>query len=353
MGEREDAEREFERVFGKVQKGSEQDAAKPEPMHAATQKLPRDSDVLGIRTDSDRFIFKNPIPERLPIEPPPAANDPVASSKNANSSAQDAMTIALNVNVFANIPKPGEENKPGDLSNAAWSQATQLFVRKPVEGSSHSDGPTFAISIPKEALNSGTDIFKQSAQGAKQNEASNNGIPYSEPTPTTKFTRILHVQDSITLPQSQPLPAQIPPAPPAGQSSSSASGTSSQTGPSDFTRIVNGSELRALQEKFAASSNIPGSDQNAWAPPPSAVPSLPAGMATQIWSASAAQIQRVAAQNTQRWAAANAHLPPTAKAPELPVPQPSKISQYLPLILLLNLLFLLASLLIVFFAVKK
>src|SRR5215469_6848988 len=162
MGEREDAEREFERVFGKAQKSPERDPSKTESIYAATQKLPSDSDVLGIRTDSDRFIFKNPIPERLPAEPPPAqkpASDCLNPTKGSEISPQDAMTIALNVNVFANIPKPGEERKPGDLSNAAWTEATQLFVRKPGEASAQSDGPTFAISIPKEQLKPGADIF--------------------------------------------------------------------------------------------------------------------------------------------------------------------------------------------------
>jgi len=42
-----------------------------------------------------------------------------------------------------------------------------------------------------------------------------------------------------------------------------------------------------------------------------------------------------------------------AKPPDLPVAEPSKLSEYMPLILVLNLLFLLAILLIVFFAVKK
>jgi hypothetical protein len=110
--------------------------------------------------------------------------------------------------------------------------------------------------------------------------------------------------------------------------------------------------LRALLEKLAAESNAPPvPDQNAWATPPSG--SLPAGMATQIWSASSTQTQRLGAQNPQPWALPNANLPHMPKPPELPVAQPSKVSQYLPLILLLNLLFLLAILLIVFFAVKK
>src|ERR1700745_3005183 len=111
MGEREDAVRECQRVFGKTKKSRERDPSNSESIHAPTQKLPSDSDVLGIRTDSDRFIFKNPIPERLPIEPPAIqkpASDQLNPNKGSEIPPQDAMTIALNVNVFANIPKPGE-----------------------------------------------------------------------------------------------------------------------------------------------------------------------------------------------------------------------------------------------------
>lgn len=375
MGEREDAEREFERVFGKVQKGSEQDSAKGASMYAPTQKLPGDSDVLGIRTDSDRFIFKNPIPEHLPIEPSPTPspkpNDSLGLNKGGDNPPQDAMTIALNVNVFANIPKPGEERKPGDLSNAPWSEATQLFIRKPAETSLPSDGSTFAIPLPKEPLKPGTDIFKfpsPPAPGTKQNDdfprvlgSNGRASGTADPTATAKFTRVLHVQDSVTLPQSPAsLPAQNPPAPPTTFADPSnnpvqvPAAPSTPAGPSDFTRIVKGSELRALQEKLAAASGTPATaEQNSWPAPPSAAPSLPAGMATQIWSASSPQTQRAALQNTQPWPTPNPTLPPMPKPPGLPLPEPSKLSQYMPLILVLNLLFLLAILLIVFFAVKK
>jgi len=364
MGEREDAEREFERVFGKAHKSSDQDASQSASLYAPTQKLPGDSDVLGIRTDSDRFIFKNPIPERLPTEPVPASTPkPLSPNKGSDTPAQDAMTIALNVNVFANIPKPGEETKPGDLSNAAWSEATQLFVRKPVDGSQPPDGPTFAISLPKEPLKPGTDIFKFPSPPTQGNQdftrafgANSGASGTAEPLSPAKFTRVLHVQDSVTLPQSPaPVPAQNPAPTPLADPSNSPAQTASPTaaGASDFTRIVKGSELRALHEKLAAASgNRQTKDQSTWPAPPSAAPSLPAGMATQIWSASSAKTQRQAL-NMQPWAQPNTTLPPMPKAPELPVPEPSKLSQYMPLILVLNLLFLLAILLVVFFAVKK
>ena len=371
MGEREDAEREFERVFGKVQKGSEQDAAKPEPMHAATQKLPGDSDVLGIRTDSDRFIFKNPIPERLSIEAtaaPRAASDSPIPNKGLDAPAQDAMTIALNVNVFANIPKPGEESKPGEFSNVAWSEATQLFVRTP-DASAPADGPLFAIPVNQEPTTPATDIFKlpsQPAQGTKQSQdfarafgSNSEGSGNAQPTPTAKFTRVMHVQNSVTLPHPlSPPPLQNPPGnmPAFADSSKNSMPPAPPTsaGPSDFTRVVRGSELRALQEKFAAASgNQTAAEQGAWPVRQNASPSAPGGMATQIWSASSGQAANAVFQATQAWPAPNMNAPPMPRAPEPPTAEPSKLSQYMPLILVLNLLFLLAILLIVFFAVKK
>jgi len=341
MDEREDAKREFERVFGKMQKPPEQDASISSSIHAPTQKLPSDSDVLGIRTDSDRFIFKNPIPERLPVESRAnVASNSSSPEKESETPAPDAMTIALNVNVFANIPKPGEERKPGDLSNVTWSEATQLFVKKPSASVSPTADPaTFAVAEPSK-LGPGS--------------GSSSTV---EPTPTAKFTRLFHVQDSVTFPQSavqSPMQNPIAPTPIVQDPGTKPTATTPSTAssPSDFTRVVKGSELRALQEKLAATPGASApTDQNMWPGPSS--PSLPTGMATQIWSASSSQTQRWATPTMQAWTPPNTSLPPIPKPPDLPVAEPSKLSQYMPLILVLNLLFLLAILLIVFFAIKK
>ena len=345
MGEHNDTEREFERVFGMVQKNSDQDASKSESMYGATQKLPGDSDVLGIRTDSDRFIFKDPIPERLPVVPPASAeasSDGSSPKKGSNAPPPDAMTIALNVNVFANIPKPGE---PGDLSNVAWSEATQLFAMKPE--TPVANGPTF--TSPRNKQGQGGDILRRPLQSA-------SGV--GEPVPVAKFTRVMHVQDSVSLPQSsispQPTNVSAAVAPPAETSSDPTPAASHvEAGPSDFTRIVRGSELRSLQEKFAASENQAAPVQGTWSAQQNAPLSLAAGIATQIWSASPSQTQRRVMRNSQTWPTQPTPVPPTTREPERPVAEPSKFSQYLPLILLLNLLFLLAILLIVLFAIKK
>ena len=365
MGEREDAEREFERVFGKVEKNPEHETS-PSSLYGATQKLPSDSDVLGIRTDSDRFIFKNPIPERLPIETPPSSTAPTDSAsaeKAKGTSAPDAMTIALNVNVFANIPKPGEERKPGDLTNVTWSEATQLFVRKPLGDTSPASGGGISATPTNDGTKQSTDFFTfSSQQGPEQSEEFKRAFGASgthntaEPAPTAKFTRIFHVQDAVTLPQSAASAhAELPitPPPPPEQAIKATSVGPQAAGPSDFTRIVKGSELRALQEKFAAANASAPTDQNIGPTAAPGTPSLPTGMATQIWSASSGQTLRPTGPTTQPWSPPNAHFPPVPKPPELPAAEPSTLSQYMPLILVLNLLFLLAVLLIVFFAVKK
>lgn len=365
MGEREDAEREFERVFGKAEKNPEHEAS-PSSLHAATQKLPSDSDLLGIRTDSDRFIFKKPIPERLPIEAPPApkaSTDSLSSEKGNGTSAPDAMTIALNVNVFANIPKPGEERKPGDLTNVTWSEATRLFVRKPPADTSSASGDGSATHT-NDGTKQSPDFFNfSSQQEPKQSEefkrafgASGTATP-AEPKPTATFTRIFHVQDAVALPQfAAPAQPELPialPTPRLEQGINTTPVTPQAAGQSDFTRIVKGSELRALQEKFTAANASPPTNQNLWPTPATGTPSLPTGMATQIWSASSAPTLRSTGPTVQPWTPPNTAFPPVPKPPEVPTAEPSKLSQYMPLILVLNLLFLLAVLLIVFLAVKK
>src|SRR5215469_184083 len=129
-----DPNSEFERIFGKTHKSGDTNSA------GSTKKLPSDSDLLGIRTDSDRFLVKN-VPEQLPIE----KDKPAASPTSESKPAQDAMTIALNVNVFANLGKSGKNAGEG------------------------ADGPTFVIPLSKEAIKSTVEIQKPgSAAGTER-----------------------------------------------------------------------------------------------------------------------------------------------------------------------------------------
>ena len=295
-----DARSEFERIFGATQQAGE---TKPEDgaVRGATQRLPGDSDVLGIRTDSDRFLLKH-VPERLPIEPKKEG----MQVPKSDATSPEAMTIALNVNVFANLA----DAKGGDGKSGAGISA---------------DGPTFVIPLPKPSA-------KPAAEGSPSSAAS---VEKTTSGPQTEFTRILHVQDTITVPKpsSQPKSSEAAPALPGTDAKAQASAAasplgSSPSGPSDFTKVVKGSELRAIQERYAAGTNAaqhPGTPQQ-WQP--GSAPPVP---------------QYVPAS----W--------PTPSTPHAnaPVHPQSKLSQYMPLIIALNVLFVLAILLIVFFAMKK
>jgi len=297
-----DANSEFERIFGKTQKS---DPNSP----GSTKKLPSDSDLLGIRTDSDRFLVKN-VPEQLPIE----KDKPAASPTGESKASQDAMTIALNVNVFANLGKS---------------------AKKAGEGA---DGPTFVIPLSKEAIKSTVEIQKPGSPAGAERKSDTDA----------EFTRIMQIQDSVKVPKPKSFfeafekepteepavaapeskPTATEPPPPAMV----LPGVTPASGPSDFTKVVKGSELRALQEKLTASAANPSaSTAQPWQSAPT--PNLP---------------QYVPAPN-QPWPGQV----PTSPHRTPPAPHTSKLSQYMPLIIGLNVLVLLVILLIVFFALKK
>jgi hypothetical protein len=299
-----DPQSEFERIFGKTQKSGDTNSS------GSTQKLPSDSDVLGIRTDSDRFLVKN-VPEQLPIEKDKTGTSPTANPESKAS--QDAMTIALNVNVFANLGKSGKKAGEG------------------------ADGPTFVVPLSKEAIKSTAEIQKSGSPADADRKSDTDA----------EFTRIMQIKDSVKVPKPKSFfevfekeeteepavavpdakPAAPEPAPPVMV----LPGVTPASGPSDFTKVVKGSELRALQEKAASAANPPGPSAQPWQPAPA--PNLP---------------QYVPAPNAP-WpgqAPTSPHRTPTA-------PPPSKLSQYMPLIIGLNVLVLLVILLIVFFALKK
>jgi hypothetical protein len=300
-----DPQSEFERIFGKTQKSSDANSS------GSTQKLPSDSDVLGIRTDSDRFLVKN-VPEQLPIDKDKTGTSPAANPESKAS--QDAMTIALNVNVFANLGKSGKKAGEG------------------------ADGPTFVVPLSKEAIRSTAEIQKSGSPADADRKSDTDA----------EFTRIMQIKDSVKVPKPKSFfevfekedkeepaaavpeakPAVPEPAPPAMV----LPGVTPASGPSDFTKVVKGSELRALQEKLTASAaSAPGGTAQPWHP--TSPPNLP---------------QYVPAPNAP-WPGQA----PTSLHRTPPTPPQSKLSQYMPLIIGLNVLVLLVILLIVFFALKK
>lgn len=313
-----DPRSEFERIFGVTQRAGETKSLDDAAVRSATQRLPGDSDVLGIRTDSDRFLVKS-VPEHLPIDPKKDAAPPISKldpSKDMGAepakSSPDAMTIALNVNVFANLA----DAKAGDGKSGSAISA---------------DGPTFVIPLPKQSTKPTSTADRSSATAANDEKRP------SSAQGETEFTRILHVQDTITIPKPSPQakPSEATSvslgAEPKGQQSVPAQPVvSSLSGPSDFTKVVKGSELRAIQERLAASTAQRTGAQQQWQP--GSAPPLP---------------QYVPAQDAS-WPT-----PPAAPHAHAPAHPQSKMSQYMPLIIALNVLFVLAILLIVFFAVKK
>ncbi|HET9742478.1 MAG TPA: hypothetical protein VFQ00_07005 [Terriglobales bacterium] len=137
----------FERIFGKPENAGAANVPKPLNIPAVpvvpprTEKAPSDSDVLGIRTDSDRFIVKQ-MPERLPAPTPPTPGaalevTPVTGPTKlvfdiVPPGSQEAMTIALNVSV---VPKQGgSAATPAIVAdpNKAAISFTRAFSEPPV-----------------------------------------------------------------------------------------------------------------------------------------------------------------------------------------------------------------------------
>lgn len=359
-----DPQSEFDRIFGKTQKGKDARPSEGSPTPGSTQKMPGDSDLLGIRTDSDRFIVKN-VPESLPSE---RTSDQLFApggqqAKKADAAAQEAMTIALNVNVFANIPDPkktGETGVGGSGKDKAQVSGTvsELLGKKSGEiPGTATDGPTFVIPLPKDPGKSG-DASKPQVVSSAADEFTRILNPKNSPAgadPNTEFTRVLHVEDSVKVPKPN-FPAPVDESTLASTiavTSDSKLPVGSQEpkvvtrpGPSDFTKVVKGSDLRALQEKLATAAANQNAAAPAWQSP--AHHPIPTGSGAPPWQAnpSAPLPQYVPNAGTQ-W--------PAGQTPSMPsqAPQPSKLSQYMPVIIVLNLLVLMAILLIVFFAIKK
>lgn len=344
-----DAQSEFDRIFGKTQKEKSPEGNSTAGM---TQKAPGDSDLLGIRTDSDRFIMKN-VPESLPGEAGATGSSPLSENqKKKPESVHDAMTIALNVNVFANIADAKKSAEFGSGAGAKDKPHISVTLSESMLKSAGEDADGATFIIPRSP---GRDDSKPGAANPQNvssiaDEFTRIINPHNIPaSPNTEFTRVLHVEESFTVPK--------PNFPESGEDRSVESlsitadpklpGVSSEPqvvskpGPSDFTKVVKGSELRSLQEKLAAAAaNQAVSNPGAWQPP------APAGGAHPWQSPSAPVPPYVPSPGTQ-W-------PPTGQSPAMPPhAQPSKLSQYMPVIVALNVLVLLAILLIVFFAIKK
>jgi hypothetical protein len=336
-----DAQSEFDRIFGKTQKEKSPEGNSTPGM---TQKVPGDSDLLGIRTDSDRFIMKN-VPESLPGEAGATGSSPLSENqKKKPESVHDAMTIALNVNVFANIADAKKSAEFGSGAGAKDKPHISVTLSESMLKSAgeDADGATFVIPRSPGRDDSKPGTANPHGGSSLADEFTRIINPQNIPaSPNTEFTRVLHVEESFTVPK--------PNFPASGEDDSVESRTItsdpklpgvssepqvvSKPGPSDFTKVVKGSELRSLQEKLAAAAaNQAGSN--------------PAGGA-HPWQSPSVPVPPYAPAPGAQW-------PPAGQSPAMPPhPQPSKLSQYMPVIVALNVLVLLAILLIVFFAIKK
>jgi hypothetical protein len=348
-----DPQSEFDRIFGKTQKEKS-----PEGNSTAgqTQKVPGDSDLLGIRTDSDRFIMKN-VPESLPLEAGATVSSPLSENrKKKPESVHDAMTIALNVNVFANI---ADAKKSAEFGSGTSSKdrphisvtLSESMVKSPGEPhGADADGATFVIPRSPGREDSKPGAANPHSGSSIADEFTRIINPQNiPPSPNTEFTRVLHVEESFTVPkpnfpvsgEDESVESLSITADPKLPSVSSEPQVVSKPGPSDFTKVVKGSELRSLQEKLGAgAANQAVLNPATWQPP------TPTGGA-HPWQSPSAPVPPYAPNPGTQW-------PATGQSPAMPQhPQPSKLSQYMPVIVALNVLVLLAILLIVFFAIKK
>lgn len=342
-----DAQSEFDRIFGKTQKEKSPEGNSKAGM---TQKVPGDSDLLGIRTDSDRFIMKN-VPESLPVEA--GASSPLSENqKKKPESVHDAMTIALNVNVFANI---ADAKKSAGLGSGAGAKdkphiSVTLSESMLKSAGEDADGATFVIPRSPGRDDSKPGAANPHGGSSIADEFTRIINPQNIPaSPNTEFTRVLHVEESFTVPkpnfpasaEDDSVESRTITSDPKLPGVSSEPQVVSKPGPSDFTKVVKGSELRSLQEKLAAAAaNQAVSNPGAWQPPATA--------SAHPWQSPSAPVPPYVPNPGTQW-------PPTGQSPAMPqhAPQPSKLSQYMPVIVALNVLVLLAILLIVFFAIKK
>jgi hypothetical protein len=337
----------------------------------------------------------NPVPRVEPtprLEQRPSAFTEAFGSSRSSSipAATDAdRTPSRDFFKATNPPDPGTprdfpplapEAKPGEFTN---------FFREPQPpvSPSRSDGK------------SPSDIFFR--LNNPSSPSSDQPLPNASPSDAGEFTKFFRdqepaaptppppkIQGDFTRMISGSDPALRRPSPPVGNANApDGSGATTlfrpsdriaaptPSGPSDYTRVVSGRQLQDLQQGFP---NGTGSMALVGAPPGSA-PSGPTPQPNAAWpNIAAPNMAPPAIPAPQPAVPANPYpaphwqapappqmqppqvawqVPPTPNAP--PVPRPpapsgtSKIMQYLPLLIGLNVLFLIALLLIVIFALKR
>lgn len=341
----------FTQMFGSVQ-------AAPETREPSAAASPFEGKTL----DSTDF-FKSPTPA--------APSTPTAEAPLSPLSAQPGtgrFTELFKNESTSSTPKPAPAPTP--FSSSGPSGFTELFKTSSI--SAQPSAPSPATSPAPESTPGGfTQLFKGSAPPARPTPVS--------PKPAGELTQMISGSGLTSKP-----PSSSPGNAPQAGATRLFSGESSApamaplpSGPSEYTRVVSSRQLRDLQAIPAASNSAaPGSSSQVqgggippvpgWPtmppPPPMplsatpplpqlATPPMPHGMPP--WQPPQVQVQQPPPYVFQPPQAPNI---PTAvpPAPALVAPKAeSKILTYLPIIIGLNVLFLIAVLLILLFALKR
>lgn len=308
---------------------------------------------------ADLFEGKTPDFAELFKSAAPTASTPAAQVPLSPLSAQPGtgrFTELFKNELPSAAPKPAPAPTP--FSNSGASGFTELFKGSPI--SAQPSAPPPPTPPATESTPGGfTQLFKGSVPSARATP-----VP---PKPAGELTQMIS-GGMASKPPSAPSPGAGATRLFSGESGAAPAMAPLPPGPSEYTRVVSPRQLRELQQATPAASSpapsaatgqapaMPGAPQMpAWpipgsAPAPQlASPPMPQGVPS--WQSPQVQVQPAAPLAWQP-PQAPALIPPAAA----PTPAPkaeSKILTYLPLIIGLNVLFLIAVLLILLFALKR
>ena len=315
----------FTELFG----SQRQAPSVPEPQKPPALVSPFESRTAGSKTPGFTELFK---PQSQAVAPSIPAQLPVSPLSAQPGTGR--FTELFKTESAAAAVKPAVAPTP--FSTSGPSGFTELF-RTPSAAPQPAAVPPITPSAPESAPGGFTQLFKGSVASA----------PPAPVTPKAagEFTQMISGSALTTKPATT-----SPAAPGAGATrlfngeSIAPSMAPLPAGPSEYTRVVSVRQLQELQQSPPAANT---------AAPPVSAPQLtmpPIPQAVPSWQPP--QVQQappVAWQPPQPVIPTTFPAPPAAPAPKAE----SKILTYLPLIIGLNVLFLIAVLLILLFALKR
>ncbi|HVW78746.1 MAG TPA: hypothetical protein VHB45_14130 [Alloacidobacterium sp.] len=312
---------------------------------SASSSVPKSSEPAappqpGAFTQMFQTISKSEAEKVSPEESQPAAEGFTQIFQSLSSKQSPSPQSAQPANV------PGSFTQMFAQANAQGSPQSNPLASLKSELSPSSDfsftPPAQPSSIP--AQGGFTKLF-EALDSSKS--APKEPPPLTPPSPQPVippavggFTQLLRTLNADQVSQSQVVPPSIP-------SAQSASVTQPLNGPGEFTRVISGSMLREAQGQSAmpimsTPSQAPSGQPAFQIPPPSQFPK-PSPMPQMHGGAGGAAPQMPHLQ------------PPPFTFPPAPAPQAppaSKLQQYLPLILVVNVFVLIVIVLIVIFALR-